>query len=185
LKPWYSSLDSDEILSRFKYYVEKGIFTLEQWNVLSDILKRFWSKLSIATIVLNHGDITMDNLLWNDGNIVPLLDFEHSVMAPGEIDLNSFINLALFDEDGYAFTDEINMVEFLQYKLEINKLISPILKQQDCIDLLFGFAILYQQRFLEFWLEDPKGSLDQLGPFIKLAPFTDKDGTYLSKILNL
>lgn len=183
--PWYSSLDADEILSKFKYYVEKAIFTSEQGAILSDMLKRFWNKLSIATVVLNHGDITMDNILWNEGQIVSLLDFEHSVIAPVEIDLNSFINLAFFQEEVNTLIEESNAVEFKQYKSVVTKLFSPILKQPDCIDLLFGYAILYNQRFLDFWLENPKGSIIKLEPYIKLVSFTDKHGADLSQILNL
>lgn len=183
-KPWYSSLEEDEILSRFNYYVEKGVFTPEQGAVLSDLLKRLWSKLPIGTVVLNHGDITMDNLLWNEGNIVSLMDFEHSVIAPMEIDLNSFINLAFFHEEGNIPVDENNDVEFQQYKVEITKLLSPVLKQSDCIDILFGFAILFNQRFLDFWLENPNGSIVQFEPYIKLISFIEKEGGYLSRILN-
>jgi aminoglycoside phosphotransferase (APT) family kinase protein len=184
-KPWYSSLDADEILFKFKCYVDKGIFTSEQGAALSDVLKRFWNKLSIATVVLNHGDITMDNILWNEGKIVSLMDFEHSVIAPREIDLNSFINLAFFHEEGNTIIDENDSVEFQQYKFQITKLFSPILKQPDSIDLLFGYAILFNQRFLDFWLENPKGSIIQFEPYIKLVSFTGKDGAYLSQLLNL
>ncbi len=63
---------------------------------MSDIFMKFWHKLSKATVVLNHGDITRDNILWNEGKILSLMDFEHSVIAPAEIDLNSFINLTFF-----------------------------------------------------------------------------------------
>jgi aminoglycoside phosphotransferase (APT) family kinase protein len=182
--PWYSSLDKDETLSKFKYYVEKGIFTSEQETILSDILKRFWNKLPIATVVLNHGDITMDNILWNEGDIVSLMDFEHSVIAPEGIDLNSLINLAFFNDEGNHLKDKNTEEEFQQYKLEITNLINPIMKQPHYMDLLFGFAILYDQRFLDFWLENPEGSINQFKPYIKLISFTEKNGGYLSHILN-
>ena len=132
-----------------------------------------------------HGDITMDNILWNEGEIVSLLDFEHSVIAPAEIDLNSFINLAFFDEEGTAYIDDNNVEEFQQYNYEITKLLRPILKQPDGIDLVFGYAILFTLRFLDFWLENPKGSIVHLGPYIKLVSFADKRGDYLSKILDI
>lgn len=183
--PWYSSLDADEILSKFKYYVERGIFTSEQGTILSDILKRFWNKLPIATVVLNHGDITMDNILWNEGNIVSLMDFEHSVIAPEGIDLNSFINLAFFNEEDNTLVDKSTDEEFQQYKLEITNLVIPIIKQPHCIDLFFGFAILYNQKFLDFWLENPEGSINQFRPYIKLVSFTEKNGGYLSQVFNI
>lgn len=183
--PWYSTLDADTILSRFAYYIDKGIFSVKQADVLKNILEDFFDKLSSASVVLNHGDITMDNILWSEGKIVSLMDFEHSVINSAGIDLNSIINLAFFDEEGYAYKDEENCAEFEKYKLDIESLLSSVLKQPGCTDSLLGFSILFQMRFLEFWLEDPTGEIDQFGPHIKLTSFADKHFGYLSQILNI
>jgi hypothetical protein len=180
--PWYSSLDADEALSRFKYYSEKGIFTSEQVDILSDILKRFWDKLPIAPHVLNHGDITTDNLLWCDGRIVSLMDFEHSVITPSELDLQALINLAFFSYESGLMCD-YNIQEYLQYKNDVIELIRQMLTNSDSTDLLLGFAILYRQRFLEFWLENPKGELEKLDGYNKLRSLADGKGGYLSEIL--
>jgi aminoglycoside phosphotransferase (APT) family kinase protein len=183
-KPWYCSFDADEALSHMENYVETGIFTPQQGSILSKMLRAFWNKLPAATLVLNHGDITMDNILWHNGEIVSLMDFEHSVIAPQQLDLNSFINLAFFDEDGNAYADDNNAEEFRQYRYEITNLLSPLLKQADCIDLLFGYAILFQQRFLDFWLENPEGTINQQRPYKNLVSLTDTNGSYLSQIIN-
>jgi aminoglycoside phosphotransferase (APT) family kinase protein len=170
--PWYSSLDAYETLSRFKYYSEEGIFTSEQVEALLEILKRFWNKLPTAPHVLNHGDITMDNLLWCEGRIVSLMDFEHSVITPSELDLQSLINLALFSQENNLAND-CNIQEYLQYKNDVIELIRPMLTNSHSADLILGFAILYRQRFLEFWLEDPRGELEKLDAYNKLCSLAD------------
>lgn len=183
--PWYSTLNADVILNKLKHYAENGIFTSEQFTALSDILQRFWNRFNKSMLVLNHGDITMDNILWNDGQIVSLMDFEHSVIAPAEIDLNSFIRLAFFeDEEGIAQLTENTDAEFQKYKYEVSKLIRPSLNRPDCIGLLYGFDVLFQMRFLDFWLENPEGSISKSEAYVKLVSYTDKHGCYLSKVLN-
>jgi aminoglycoside phosphotransferase (APT) family kinase protein len=183
-RPWYSSLDADEIIQRFQYYVDKEYFTKEQVEILINQLKAFWNTLNNNKVYLNHGDITMENILCNEGNILSFIDFEHSCIAPREIDLNSFINLAFFDEEGNILSDDSNPDEFLLYKLEIKKLIDPILKQVDTSELLCGFAILFHQRFFEFWLDNPIGSIVDIKPYQKIISFTKQNGGYLSEILN-
>jgi aminoglycoside phosphotransferase (APT) family kinase protein len=180
--PWYSSLDADETLSRFKYYCEKGIFSSEQVYILSDILKRFWNKLPIMPRVLNHGDITMDNLLWSEGRIVSLMDFEHSVITSSALDLQSIINLALFSTKK-ELTSDSNIKEYLQYKNNVIDLIRSTITNSYSADLILGFAILYRQKFLEFWLENPKGELEKLDAYNKLCSLADGNGGYLSEII--
>jgi aminoglycoside phosphotransferase (APT) family kinase protein len=182
--PWYSSLNAYETLSRFKYYSEEGIFTSGQVEAMLEILKRFWNKLPTATQVLNHGDITMDNLLWSDGRIVSLMDFEHSVITPSELDLQSLINLAFFSEESNLMND-CNVQEYLQYKNDVIELIRSMLTYSDSTDLILGFSILYRQRFLEFWLENPRGELESLDAYNKLRSLADGNGGYLSEIIYL
>lgn len=177
--PWYSNLDIVTTILQFDSYIEKKIFTQEQVSILTDILKSFQEKLPSAGVVLNHGDITMDNILWNEGEIVSLMDFEHSVIAPYEIDLNNFINLAFFNEE-YPTPINNSTEEYIKYKDEVVKLFTPLLIEQETIDLLSGFAILYNQRFIEFWLESPEGELSSFEPYRRLVSFTNNKRDYFS-----
>lgn len=180
--PWYNALDKEETTSRFKYYIEKGIFTPKEGSIMLEVLAQFWDAFALDKPVLNHGDITKDNILWNDGKIVSLLDFEHSVIAPAAVDLNSYINLLIFDNDIYI--GESNDTEFQHYKLEIKKLLCSHLESNSSKYLLSGIAILYYQKFLEFWLEEQTESLEDYFAYQRLISFTKHPSGYFSEIFD-
>ena len=71
-----------------------GLLSSRQAGVLSGALDRFWRALPGAPLVLNHGDLCIDNALWDGSRVVALLDFEYAVMAPVELDLNELLKIA-------------------------------------------------------------------------------------------
>jgi scyllo-inosamine 4-kinase len=178
-KAWYSSFDVNETYSCLERYIHQKIFSAEHIDVFYGILERFWEKHNDVRPVLNHGDITMDNLLCSNGKIVSLIDFEHYVIAPLELDLHSLINLAFFRMKGI----DGNIQESRQYKNDVIELLKPMLANSDSTDLILGYAILYRQRFLEFWLENPEGKLENLDAYKKLLSLANGHGGYLSEIL--
>lgn len=183
-KAWYSSFNSEETYSCLERYKYQKIFTAEQIDILYCILEPFWKKHNYGTHVLNHGDITMDNLLWSNGKIVSLMDFEHSVIAPSELDLHSLINLAFFSDEG-DFMSNCRIQKYGQYKEDVIELLKPMLTNPDNTDLILGYAILFRMRFLEFWLKNPKGKLKKLDAYNKLLSLANGDGGYLSEIIYL
>lgn len=44
--------------------------------------------------MLNHGDLSLENALWDGSRLVALLDFEYAVMAPVDLDLNELLKIA-------------------------------------------------------------------------------------------
>jgi aminoglycoside phosphotransferase (APT) family kinase protein len=186
-KAWYNPFNIDESLADIERYVAQKIFTIEQGRVLRGILEQFYKWHYRITPVLNHGDITMDNLLWHDGNVVSLLDFEHSVIAPQQLDLHSLVNLALVPYDEVSSTDVVLMAEknseIQQYVSEIVPLFKTFLSKQCDKDLFLGYSILFRQRFLEFWLEEPEGELAVCDAYQKLISLIDGNGGYLADLL--
>ena len=185
IQPWYSSFNSKQLLDHMNKYVNNGIFTKDESNAISRMLIEFWDKKSSALPVLNHGDITMENLLWNNGGIVSLIDFEHSVIAPEQLDLNSFINLVFFfhEENIFTFANKDDGLE--KYKESIINILATTLKNPGCTELLLGYTILYQLRFLDFWIENPKGNLEQFKSYKNLISLTEISDSYLAPIINL
>jgi thiamine kinase-like enzyme len=181
---WYSSFNAQETYSCFEKYKCEKIFSAEQIDVFYDILKGFWEKHNSAVHVLNHGDITMDNLLWSNGSIVSLMDFEHSVIAPSELDLHSLINLAFFSDESSVLSD-CSIQEYRQYKNDVIALIKPMLKNDYSTNLILGYAILFRMRFLEFWFENPEEKLEKLDAYNKLLSLADGKAGYLSEIIYL
>jgi len=187
-RAWYSAFDMDESFADIKRYVAQNIFTVDQDRVLRDILEQFYKWKISAAPVLNHGDITTDNLLWHDGTIVSLLDFEHSAIAPRQLDLHSLVNLALVPYDEARSTDVVLMAEknpeTQQYVEEMIGLFKPLLSEQSDKALFLGYNVLFRQRFLEFWLHEPNGELEQCDAYQKLISLMDRNGGYLSALLD-
>ena len=185
---WYNSFDKNSSLTDIERYVAQKLFTQEQGRILCDILNRFYEWNSCIAPVLCHGDITMDNLLWCDGNVVSLLDFEHSVIAPCQLDIHSIVNLALVPYDEATSTDIILITEEKQeiqkYITEVIPLFKPFLINQCDKDLFVGYNVLFRQRFFEFWLENPQGELAHCDAYQKLLSFCDGSFGYLLKLVN-
>lgn len=177
-RAWYSSFNTSETYLCLEKYKDKEIFSEKQRDVLYSALELFWDKHNKATHVLNHGDITKDNLLWSNGKIVSLMDFEHSVIAPMELDLHSIVNLAFFSNEGNL--PSYNILEYNKYKDNVINLLKLKFKNYSA-DLILGYAILYRMRFVEMWLENPYGKLEELDAYKKLLSLCNGEDGYLSE----
>jgi len=184
---WYNAFDRNSSLAGIKRYVSKKLFTQKQGDVLHDILERFYRWNASVTPVLCHGDITTDNLLWHDGNVVSLLDFEHAVIAPCQLDIHSLVNLALIPYDEHTSKHvvllNIEEQEIQNYVAEITPLFKPFLAKQSDKDLFVGYNVLFRQRFFEFWLKNPKGDIEQCDAYQMLLSISNGNNGYLSKLL--
>ena len=179
---WYNQFDKDSSFADIERYVERKIFTPQQGRVLRDILERFYFWKNRADCVLCHGDITMDNLLWHDGNVVSLLDFEHSVIAPCQLDVHSLVNLALVPHDVVLLVEPGPGA--VQYVKEMIALFAPYLSEQCGKDLFLSYNVLFRQRFLEFWLANPEKEIGECDAYQKLLSFCDGGGGYLMGLLD-
>ena len=189
---WYNSFNKSDSLADIERYVAKKFFTPEQGRVLQDILVQFYNWNDCIAPVLCHGDITMDNLLWHDGNVVSLLDFEHSVIAPPQLDVHSLVNLALTQYDEATATNKILLTEksekseeIKQYVSEMVSLFSQFLFEQSDRDLFMGYNVLYRLRFFEFWLDNPNDEITNCDAYQKLLSFSDGNYGYLSTLMEV
>jgi aminoglycoside phosphotransferase (APT) family kinase protein len=80
-----------EAMNRLHRLVSAGLLTARKVVVLKEALDRFWVALPRTSKVLNHGDAGKVNVLWHDGKVVSLVDFEFAVIGPVEIDLNEIL----------------------------------------------------------------------------------------------
>lgn len=83
---WFNATDADAAEATLSHLTQQGWFTPAQTAVLRQALNRFWQVLPLTPNVLNHGDLTLDNALWHEGQVVALLDFEYAMTAPVELD---------------------------------------------------------------------------------------------------
>lgn len=177
---WYSSFDVNETCTSLERYKDKKIFTAKQIDALYNRLELFWESRKLAKHVLNHGDITMDNLMWCNGDIVSLMDFEHSVIAPPELDLHSIVNLTLLSNEGNCDTTEYSL-----YKDNVIKLFEPMLNHSSNEYLILGYAILFRMRFIDMWFENPHCKLNDLKPYIELNSIVGGAQGFLSEIISV
>ncbi len=177
-RPWYSSLDKEETAGRVEGYVGRQVLTHAQGAALRGRLEVFWEALSASRVVLNHGDITRDNILWNEEKVAAFIDFEHALLAPPQVDVHSLFNLAFFDDEGTLFSGEGDQAAFEQYRKAAAAIVSSFLGGAQDGELLWGYALLYQLIFLDFWLENPEGELAELASYRKLLSLIDDPQSY-------
>ena len=169
-RAWYNAFDKNKSFADIERYAEQNMFTAEQVRSLHDVLERFYTWHISVTPVFNHGDITMDNLIWHEVNVVSLLDFEHSVIAPPQLDLHSMVNEFISGNEAER-----------EYIESIKDLYKALLSQESERDLLTGYSFLFYQHFFDSWLEEPEGEIEQCGAYQKLLSISN--GRYLSELL--
>ncbi|MGE5652697.1 MAG: phosphotransferase family protein [Bacillota bacterium] len=182
-RAWYNSDDAEEAEARNTRLVEMAILTKEQGTVVQEALNRFFWAIPTAPCVLNHGDITTDNIIWRQKKVVSLLDFEWSVVAPTELDLNSVLNLA-FGPDTECGLDSKGLQKVQQTALDLAQ---PVLDHPGGIDLLMGYAVLLAQYRLDLWLAnaDSKANLEQWEPYRRVLSLADGRGGYLAPLTQM
>ncbi len=184
-RAWYSSFRREEALLGTEDLVKKNVINHVQGRVLTDILNRFFTCLPKAEKVLNHGDMTMDNMIWNDTGIASLLDFEHAVIAPAQLDLYSLLRFGFGPETVGDVADTPKSNDLIDFQTEMIHMTKPMLNSQEDVDLLLGFAILISQRRMEIWLEntEEKNGYRHWEPFRCLESLSDGRGGFFAPFL--
>lgn len=179
-RAWFNSTNPEEAEASVTRLKKEGIFTKTEAVVLQDTLDRFWEALPTAPCVLCHGDLTMDNAVWYDGQVTALLDFEFAVMAPIQLDLNHLVKCAFGPNDA-----TMDMPESQQLRQAVKELALPILMQANSKALLAGYAILLELWLLELWLVHPEGEgpLDQWEPLRRLRSLANGKAGYLAPLI--
>lgn len=163
----------EEATAMFDRLAAASLLTKQQVATLRQAMDRFWTALPDAPNVLNHGDLGMCNVLWNDGEIVSLLDFEFAVLGPVHIDLNEILKFALIPGgDNDALQDAATRIA------------APVLTGPGGFDVLLGYSIM-----LEAWLTENElasgtgnGDLADLEPYRLLTALAAGDGGHLSAL---
>lgn len=132
--PFYSRTLAEAVAGPTRLYCA-GVLTRPERDRLWEILERHWEALPAAPSVLNHGDLSPVNALWNGTDVVSLLDFEFAVMAPVQLDLNELVK--------HAFAPASPDPALRELVVELAR---PLLRDQAEVDLLIGHSVQ-----LEMW----------------------------------
>ena len=172
-RAWFNSNDLVEAGARLARVAQEGILDTHQADTLREALGRHARAIAGARRVLNHGDLTPDNCIWQNGRLVSLIDFEWAVLAPAELDWNGLVKWALGP-------DEHSPLEPV-----VLELAGPVLDGAGARDRLLGYAILLELHMLNDWLDHPEGEgpMETWAPYRRLRSLADGAGGYLAPLM--
>jgi scyllo-inosamine 4-kinase len=180
-EPWYNATDRKKADASLYLFVQRRILSREQKYVLGEILRDYWKHLPDASRVLNHGDITTENIIYRSGRVVSLLDFEHATLAPIELDLCNCIKM-VFEPDARDNTSPDSSSPGLKRLQDaVTDLALPVLNHTGGRQLLMGYAVLKEIRHLEDYLLYGSEDADftQWEPYQRLVSIGSGHGGYL------
>jgi aminoglycoside phosphotransferase (APT) family kinase protein len=185
-RAWFNNTDASEAEAILVRLTNARPFFPSESRVLRDALDRFWSAVPGAPLVLNHGDLTLDNAMWHAGQVVALLDFEFALMAPIQLDLNHLVKCAFGPQDAVHLLATADLQGTHQLRQAVKQLALPLLAQPGQGDLLMGYAILLELWLLELWLAHPEGEgpLEQWEPLRRIRSLADGTSGYLAPLLS-
>jgi len=180
-EPWYNATDRKKTDASLSLFVQRRILSRAQNSVLWEILRDYWKYLPDGSRVLNHGDITTENIIYRSGRVVSLLDFEHATLAPIELDLCNCIKM-VFEPDARDNTSpDSSSLGVKRLQDAVIDLALPVLNHTGGRQLLMGYAVLKEIRHLEDCLLDAGEDADftQWQPYQRLASLGSGHGGYL------
>jgi len=90
---WYITT-LENAVAETELLLERNLLNEEQCDAIKGYIHRFEAAIKKADVVLVHGDLTPANVMWRDGKIAALMDFECAAIAPKEADLMMLLNTA-------------------------------------------------------------------------------------------
>lgn len=184
-RAWFNATSAEEAAACATRLAQRGILTSHQVGALGEALARFWKALPAAKRVLNHGDLTVENALWHEGQVVSLMDFEYAVIAPAELDLNELVKCAFAPGAENDAAPNSSAPGLQQLRQAVIELAQPVIAHPGGAELLMGYATLLELWMLEDWLAHPEGEgpLEQWQPLRMLVSLADGRGGYLAPVL--
>jgi aminoglycoside phosphotransferase (APT) family kinase protein len=173
-----------EAIARLHRLVSAGLLTARQVVVLGKALDRFWVALPRTSKVLNHGDLGKVNVLWHDGKVVSLVDFEFAVIGPVEIDLNEILKFAL-TSSGSAGSIPDPVHGGRHARDAASRIARPVLAGSCEIDVLLGYSIMLESWDLENELATAGhgGEPSELKSYQLLSALAEGDGGHLAPLI--
>lgn len=163
----------EEAAATFDRLAAARLLTKQQVETLRQAMGRFWTALPYVPNAINHGDLGMCNVLWNDGEVVSLLDFEFAVLGPVHIDLNEILKFALVPDGTDDFFQNV-----------ATRIAAPLLSRPEGFDVLLGYSIMLEAWLTENELASASGNADlaDLEPYRLLTALAEGDGGHLSAL---
>lgn len=141
-----------------------------------EVIEGYFRAAPLVDQVVTHGDLALMNALWDEGNVVALLDFEFAMLGPAEIDLCRLVG-DLVSDDGTSIDPDAR-----DAALDIAaRRLDPVHGRV----LLHGAAVLDQLRDLGIWLARGRTQerFEDWRPYRLLTGLLDSGSGYLAPLL--
>ncbi len=183
--PWYSNFDRGEDFALLESLAQRKLLNNSQVEALQRLLDEFFAALDSAERVLCHGDITMYNMLWGEGRITALLDFEHAALLPVQVDLNLLLRFVVSTEGVSDVQGESPVPQSVLKRAA--QLAAAALSGQGGVALLLGVAALISLKRLDIWWNNlsTKNEYEQWEPHRSLVSLADGQGGFFAPLLRL
>jgi aminoglycoside phosphotransferase (APT) family kinase protein len=174
-RTWYSDLKEESARADLSALAARSLFKSGEIRRLSEILDAFFDALPRAPLCLCHGDITMENMMWDEARLAAVLDFEHAALLPAQADVYSFLRL-LFGPSCPTPPEAVAASGAARARVQ-----TP-----DEASLLLGFAALISIRHMHLWLgSGAPGPHEDWIPYQCLASLADGRGGFLAPALEM
>ncbi|MGV9884677.1 phosphotransferase family protein [Streptomyces sp. NPDC003006] len=176
--PFYAS-SLDEAKAGLLRLRAADVLTDDELHCLCRALERHWAALPDAAPVLNHGDLSPVNALWDGTEVVSLLDFEFAVLAPVQLDLNELVKLAFAPPEFGSTVSARDEAGRRRLQTAVTGLARPLLRTAADADLLIGHSIQLETWGLERELAKPgREAFRTWEPYRMLTALADGGGYY-------
>ena len=133
---WYMTT-LENAVAEAELLLERKLLSEEQCEMLKMYIRYFETAMENAQLVPVHGDLTPANVMWKQGKITALMDFECATIAPKEADLMMLLNTAFERMD---LRDAVTDVEAEQ---EFNNRMHELVqKEAPDWDILQGYRVI-------------------------------------------
>ena len=133
---WYIT-SMENTVAETELLLAKELISEVQCNEIKRYIERFEAAMKKAEYVPVHGDLTPANVIWQEGKITALMDFECAAIAPKEADLMMLLNTAYERMDLPAA-----LPDFKEEQQFHNRMRELVQKEAPDWDILQGYRII-------------------------------------------
>lgn len=151
---WYMTTIENAV-TETERLLDRKIINEEQCGTLKECILHFETAIKEADFVPIHGDLTPANVMWNEGEVAALMDFECATVAPKEADLMMLLNTAYERMD---LPDAV--LDFEAEQQFHNRMCGLVQKEAPDWDILQGYRIIKLVHHVVMDMDDKKFSLE-------------------------
>jgi aminoglycoside phosphotransferase len=181
--PFYAAT-AEQARASLQRLTAARVLTETQTATLLAQLDEFWPAVSTSPRVVNHGDLSPINALWDGQHVTALVDLEFAVLASIHVDLGELVKLAFGPPDPRDPYSEHRSPGRRDAEDAVCAIASTATSGASARALLTGHSILLEAVLVELMLPAGRRALQQSQAYQLLTALARGDGGYLAPVLN-